>query len=54
MSLDVFSDIGTWFSNTMQDFQKIVENNFDNPLFWVLMVVIVIAIAAFSFNSLNK
>ncbi len=54
MSLDIFNDIGTWFSNTMQDLQKIIETNFDNPLFWVLIVVIVISIAAFSFNTLNK
>lgn len=54
MSLDIFNDIGTWFNNTMQDLQKIVETNFDNPLFWVLIVVIVISIAAFCFNTLNK
>ena len=54
MSLDIFNDIGTWFSNTMQDLQKLVEANFDNPLFWVLIVVIIIAITATAFNSLNK
>lgn len=54
MSLDIFNDIGIWFSNTMQDLQKLVETNFDNPLFWVLIVVIIIAITATAFNSLNK
>ena len=54
MSLDIFNDIGTWFSNTMQDLQKLVETNCDNPLLWVLIVVIIIAITATAFNSLNK
>ncbi len=53
MNLNIIDDIGTWFEKTMKDLENLVVEHYSEPLFWILIVVIVLAIVAFAFNSLS-
>ena len=53
MNLNIMDDIGTWFEKTMKDLEKLIIDHYDEPLFWVFIVVVVLAIFWFAFNSLS-
>lgn len=53
MDLNIIDDIGKWFEKTMKDLEQLIIDHYSEPLFWVLIVVIVLAIFAFAFNSLS-
>ncbi len=54
MSLNIIDDLTTWFDKTMKNLEKLVENHFDEPLFWVLIIVVVLIIFKMALNALSK
>ena len=53
MVLDIFNDIGNGINDTFNKFGKFVENNFDNPFFWVIMFFIILLTATYVISELG-
>lgn len=54
MYLDIFNDLSTIVTDLFDKLKKIVDQNADNPLFWVLLVVIMLAITYYVIHALNN
>lgn len=46
--------ISSFFEDFMDEANKFIENNYDNPVFWVLLFVGLFMLAKFIYESLQK
>jgi len=46
--------ISSFFEDFMDEVNKFIENNYDNPVFWVLLFVGLFMLAKFIYESLQK
>lgn len=53
MTLDIFKDISTGIEHLFKDFGNFVEKNFDNPIFWILLISALLIIGYFAIHALN-
>lgn len=53
MSLSIINDFISWLDQTMKQLEKFVENHFDNPLLWILIIGIVLLIVAMASSALS-
>lgn len=54
MHLNIFDDASIWISETFDKLKNLVDKNFDNPIFWIIMVVVLFAIVCYGVQALNN
>lgn len=54
MTLNILNDFISWLDRTMKQLEQFVENHFDNPLLWILIIGILLLIVSIAYGSLSK
>ncbi len=54
MTLDIISDFIEWLDDTFGQLEKLVEDHFENPVMWIVIVAVILLIVGMAFNTLSK
>lgn len=54
MNLDIFTDAQIMLEKAFDNLKHFVDKNFDNPIFWILMVVALLALVCYGIQALNN
>lgn len=54
MTLDIFESIGNGVKGFFDDFGRMIENNYENPIFWILLLIVLLGLAYFAISALNN
>ncbi len=54
MYLGIFKDFMKSLDNGFNQVETFIENHFDNPLLWIMIVVMVLIIATIAYQNLSK
>lgn len=54
MALNIINDFIDWVDHTFGQLETLVEDHFENPLLWILIIGVILLIVAAAYNSLSK
>lgn len=54
MTLNIFNDLVEQLNSLFKTLEKFIIDNFNNPIMWGLIVVIIVSIVAWAYNYLSK
>lgn len=43
-----------WLDRTFTEIEKFIENHYDNPLLWIMILVMILLIVAMASQTLSK
>ena len=54
MTLSIFNEFMKQLESIFKSLEKIIVDNFNNPILWGLIIVVIISIVAWAYNYLSR
>lgn len=53
LSLNIFTDMIEGLDETFNELEQFIANHFDNPILWIIIVVMILCMVALAMNVLG-